>query len=236
MNYLELCQDFVGQFGLAGGTGPDDVSGQTGELANVVRWIRDADLYVCNLWEDWRFLWVAYAGNLNADLSAPTAPASPAGVRVRLWETHTIKTRAPTETVWSAPLAYWPRDKFDAMYDPDTATAGRPEAFTVMPDNTLKFDRPADVQYSVKGSFYRSPPPLAANDSVSLIPEEYHRLILVRACIMYADREDAPELVNGATAEYPDLLEKLESAHLDGFRGQRRSTAPDDQNCGGGWL
>jgi hypothetical protein len=228
VNYLSLCQDFVSQFGLAGGTGPTTVVNQTGELANVVRWIRDAELYLNNLWVDWRFLWLPYTGTIAAAASVPSAVTQP-GVRVRLWETHKLKIRvaSPLEPSWST-LAFLPRSQFERLYDPDVSTPGRPEAFTVMPDNTIQFDKSADVIYDVKGSYFRSPEPMTENEHLPLMPAEYHRLILVRACIMYADREDAPELVNGATAEYPDLLEKLEASQLEGQLNRRRSTTPDE--------
>jgi hypothetical protein len=237
MNYRELCQEFVAQFGLSGGTGPTTVANQTGELGNVVRWIRDADLYVNNLWEDWRFLWVAYAGTLSAGSFVPSVPNTPSGVRVRRWNTKSVKVRLATDTSWSR-LTYMPHQHFLQTFDPDVEVSAAPTAFTVLPDNSLQFNCPADQAYLVKGEFWRSPRALAADTDVPLMPEEYHRLILVRALVFYADREDAPELVSGALSEYPDLLEKLEASQLDGQRLRRASTdveqqrVPDDS----GWL
>ncbi len=230
MDYRTLCQDFVAQFGLAGGTGPSSVENQVGELGNVVRWVRDAALYIDNLWLDWRYLFTRYSGTLSAPDSVPSLPNDPAGVRARLWETHNLKISPapPTAPAWSL-LTYLDRAQFDQCYDPDTATAGQPEAFTVMPDQTLQFNCPADQSYILKGAFYRAPVPLAANSDVPLIPEEFHRLILVRALVMYADREDAPELVSAALSEYPDLLEKLESGYLEAFQYRRRAASPEDR-------
>lgn len=226
MNFLDLCKDFVSQYGLAGGVGPNAVAGQTGELGNVVRWIRDADLYVSNLWLNWDFLWVSYTGTISAGDITASAPSDPPGVRVRQWETHQFKIREPGGSSWQ-PLEYFPRARFETLFNPDTATAGRPQAFTVMPDGTLRFDKPADVTYDAKGSFYRVPTAMTTNTSLPMVPEEFYRIILARACIMYADREDAPELVSGGTAEYADLLEKLEAAYLPGQDGRRRSTMPE---------
>lgn len=43
--YLELCQAFREDIGIAG-TGPATVVGQTGILGRIVRWIADADITI----------------------------------------------------------------------------------------------------------------------------------------------------------------------------------------------
>lgn len=224
MTYLELCKDLVRLLGIAGGTGPTTVANQVGELANVVTWIRNAELNIINSWEDWRFLWVRYSEQLPQGSSMLSAPQIPVGVRVRRWETDTLKIRSltPLETSWQE-LSYMPRTQFEAAYDPDVAEPGKPQIYTVLPDNSIQLDRPAETLYSVKGSFYRSPAPLALDSEVSLIPPEYHRIIVVRAAIMYGDKEDAPEIINGAEAEYLDILDKLEGSQLEAFRYRRAS-------------
>lgn len=224
MTYLEICKSLVSLLGVAGGTGPSTVQGQVGELANIVEWIRAAELNVTNSWEDWRFLWVRYSGQVVGGSSLLSAPSIPPGVRVRRWDTDSIKIRSltPLETTWQD-LSYLPRSHFEALYDPDVAVVGRPQAYTVMPDNTLQLDRPADTLYAAKGSFYRSPAPLGLDSDESLIPREYRRIIVVRAAIMYGDKEDAPEIINGAEAEYLDILDKLEGSQLEAFRYRRSS-------------
>lgn len=224
MTYLELCQDLVALLGIAGGSGPTSVTLQTGELGNVVRWVRASDQNIGNQWEDWRFLWVAYLEQLPAGAIAPAPPSAPAGVRVRRWETDGLKIRpvSPAGQTWQS-VSFMPRPLFDEIHDPDVATQGTPQVFTILPNNTLMFDRPADQLYQVKGGFFRSPPPLVQGASVPLIPEEYQRIIVVRAAVMYGDREDAPEIINGAEAEYLDILDKLEGSQLEAFRYRRAS-------------
>ena len=83
MNFLELCQDFVKEVGIGGGQAstPTAVTGQSGELANVVRWIRDSHTYVCNIWVDWKFLWFEHEVTLAAASREPTMPVAPLSVR-----------------------------------------------------------------------------------------------------------------------------------------------------------
>lgn len=224
MTYLDLCQDLVALLGIAGGTGPTTVNDQTGELGNVVRWIKNAELNINNQWEDWRYLWVRYAEQVVQGSSVLPEPSVPIGARVRRWDTDSLKIRSltPLETTWQD-LNFMVRAQFDASEDPDTAQQGKPQNFTVEPDNSVQLDRPADTLYAVKGSFYRSPAPLAEDGDVSPIPEEYHRIIVVRAAIMYGDREDAPEVISGAETEYLDILDKLEGSQLEAFRYRRAS-------------
>lgn len=229
MTFLELCQELVGEFGLAGGTGPTSVTGNTGELANVARWIRDATLDLDNRWEDWRYLWLPYFGTLPAQVTFPT-PVSQPGVMVRRWQTHVLRYRTldPLGTTYT-PIPYMAFQNFQARYDPDIATAGPPSVYTVLPDNSILFDKPADQSYQIKGAFYRVPPILTADLDVPLLPAIYHRIIRVRALKYYADKEDAPELVRAAISEYPDLLDKVEAAQLDAFRGRAGASQVTDQ-------
>ena len=64
---------------------------------------------------------------------------------------------------------------------------------------------------------------LDADSEISIIPEEYHRIILVRAKMIYAEREDAPEIMAGSSAEFHNLLTNMEADYLpaqaDGRQG-----------------
>ena len=232
MTYLELCQDLVGQFGLSGGTGPTTVAGQTGELLNVTRWIRDACMYIENLWEDWRFHWTEYSGACAVNTNTASAPSTPAGVVVRTWKINSIKMRISGSGDRFERIPYLRWEYFSDQYDPATDDVSEPSCFTIAPDDTLRFNCRVSVAYDVKGEFWRMPVALANDADQPLIPKAYHRIIVCRAVIMYADREDAPELVSGCGAEYTDLLDKLEGLALPGSRHRRQSMDHGDQASG----
>jgi hypothetical protein len=232
VTYLELCQDLVGQFGLSGGTGPTTVAGQAGELLNVTRWIRDACLYVENLWEDWRFHWTEYSGTCAINTNQATAPVAPAGVVVRTWKLNSIKIRKTGSggAFERIPFLRW--EDFSGQYDPATDAISEPAYCTIAPDDTLRFNCRVVVAYDVKGEFWRMPVALTVDGDMPLIPKAYHRIIVCRAVVMYADREDAPELVSGCGAEYIDMLDKLEGLALPGSRHRRQSMDHGDQASG----
>jgi hypothetical protein len=216
VNYLELCKDFVAEYGLSGGTGPATVANQVGELRNVTRWIADANDHVNNLWLDWKFLWREYSGTANINSATPSSPAE----TVRLWDNNAFELReAGGEWV---DLPY--RTRREIRDAGRNATANRPGAITILPTNLLQFDCPADLAYEVYGQYWIQPARLAVDGDTPKIPAAYHRLIIVRAAVMYGSREDAPEIVNGAAAEWLDLKDKLEAAYLEDHERRRSST------------
>lgn len=220
LTYLQICQRFVAEHGIQGGTGPNSVTGQTGELANVVRWISSAALDVDNLWLDWKYLWVRYTGSLV--VGDQLAPAPAGGALPRLWRIDRLKIRRAGDD-WQ-PLTYYTRARFEDQFDPDNDSPGQPHSFTVLPDNTLQLNCIADGAYELKGEFWRRPVMLANNGDLPLIPGEYFRIIMARAAIYYGNREDAPEIISGAESEYLSLKDKLESDQLEDQERRRSST------------
>ena len=71
---------------------------------------------------------------------------------------------------------------------------------------------------------------LAANGDVSAIPPRFHKIIIARAKMYYAENEDAPEIMAGALAEFEDLLDKLESDQLPRQKNRRFSSAQNLDN------
>lgn len=224
MNFLEACQDFVSELGVANGTGPNSVLNQTGEYRNVVRWIRDSNLWIDNIWKDWKYLKLEYFGVLgtNGDISldrfAP-APNSPPGVMVKRWDRDSMWL--DKQAVSASPLEFVEWQKFRVLYDFGRDVGddlrGKPTTFTIRADNTIQTFPIANRTYTMSGEFWRRSPPLKLDNDTPLMPAEYHRIIVCRAAIMYANKEDAPEVISGMEAEYIDLLDKLQSDQLESF-------------------
>src|SRR5260370_29184580 len=75
---IDLCRDIVSDLGIAGGT-LQSTSGSSlnNEQKNIIKWIKRADLFVQNLWVDWRFLWYQDPAAICAagsNLVTPTLP------------------------------------------------------------------------------------------------------------------------------------------------------------------
>lgn len=227
MNYLALCQELVGELGLAGGTGPATVLNQRGELANVVRWIRDADLWICNEWKTWKFLRTEYSGVLQAGEREPTAPNNPTGVRVRKWDRDSIVINA--FSLSAKPLMFEEWTTFRKLRQIGSAglTTDEPAIVTVTElgtDPKLRCYPTANATYPISGEFWRRPTPMALDADVPAMPEEYHHLIVATAAIKYANREDAPEIIAGMEAVHASMLEQLKNDQLEGFEANNESS------------
>lgn len=227
MNFLQLCQELVGELGLAGGTGPATVLNQRGELANVVRWIRDTDLWICNEWKTWKFLKVEYSGVIQAGTREPTPPNNPTGVRARKWDRDSIVINAGSLS--AKPLMFEEWTTFRKLRQIGSAglTTDEPAIVTVKQigaDPKLWIYPTANATYPISGEFWRRPPTLTLDTDVPLMPDEYHRLIVVTAAIKYGNREDAPEIIAGMEAEHVSLLKQLQDEQLEGFEASGESS------------
>lgn len=222
MNYLQLCQELVSELGLAGGAGPTSVTDQRGELKNVTRWVRDSCLWVDNLWDDWKYHWCEYTGTIAENGRVPTAAAFTVGH----WDRESFWLNKSAQTAQQ--FRYIPWEEFRNLYETGNALAQRstPNILTVRPDATLRVYPTSNALHSVTAEYWRRPRILTLDTDVPLMPEQYQRIIMARAAIMYGNREDAPEIISGMEAEYVDLLEKLQSDQAPSFAADRKSS-PD---------
>jgi hypothetical protein len=223
MNFLQLCQDLVSELGLAGGSGPTTVVGQTGELRNVVRWIAQASLDIENQWVDWKFLHVEYLGIIPLNSRTPSAP-TPAGIQMRKWDRDSFVLNYGTTQ--AKPLHYeeWATFRKVRQLGSAALSVDEPAIITVKPDGTLQTYPSANATYPLSGEGWRRPQVMALDTDTPLLPAEYHRLIMVTAAIKYANREDAPEIIMGSEAEYTSAMEKLERDQLPAFEAMGMST------------
>lgn len=222
MTFLELCREVISDTGLAGGdpTQLESVLDQEGDLARVVIWVRNGCLQVDNLWKDWNYLWFehvisAAANGLETGSQVPTMPA---GLAVRQWDRAAFYLDYGSDT--PLPLKYLDWRAFRERFR-STPQTGTPGTITVRPDNTLMVESIADGDYAFRGEGWKRPTVLTNDDDEPDMPEDYHRIIVCRAKISYADKEDVPEILEGAQAEYTDILDKLQSDQLDSFQMDR---------------
>ena len=101
-------------------------------------------------------------------------------------------------------------------------TNQKPDSVVILPDLSLRLQSPPDDVYSLTGDYWKRPAKMTANGDTSPIPEEYERIIVARAKIMYAESEGAPEVLASAQIEFDDLLDKLEAKYLPGGQRSRR--------------
>lgn len=217
--FLEIVREVVRETGLGGGN-PNDletVEDQEGDFLDAVKWTAEGALQVDSLWKTWKYLWfehvIAFQG------SHGQVPPLPTGYDVRQWD---------RDTFWlnkglTSPVKLRFEDWRTFRQRSAAAPTRKPSAFTVRPDNTLRTDSIPNTNYTFSAEGWRRPARLQFDDDEPLMPNEYRRIIVCRAKIIYADQRDAPEILEGAQAEYTDILDKLQSDQLESHEFDRMS-------------
>lgn len=223
MNFLELAQTVRQEVGISG-TGPSTVVGQEGQLKVIVDFVAEADYQIQSLWHDWDFLWSQYSSTLSTGTREP-AVGKPTDFGN--WDMRSFYLDYTSDDSTNlAPLSYvdWRAD-----YRQGTATNSTPTYVVIQPDNNAIVDPPPDKAYTITADYWKTPTRMAANTDESAIPTQYHRIIVARAKAFWAEREEAPEILVASSAEYQDLLDKLESQSLPGQRARRFGNDDFDQ-------
>lgn len=211
--YLDLSRLLVSELGVAGGSGPSAVTGQTGELKNIVQWVAEADVYIQNLWDDWRFLWTHVTGQVATQGSDTIAYVTDLAEPVH----DGLVLNAGLTTAYKPEWMDWAQ--FRSRYGTTPKrTASRVVHWSVSPDQVIHLSHLVGADQAWSLDYYRQPVRMAANGDRSPIPEAMDRIIIARAAIIYGTREDAPEIVTGYSGEYADILERLEGKYLEGHK------------------
>lgn len=215
--YLELLQDLHEEVGAAG-VAPQGVTGLSGEAQRLAMWVKRADEYVQLKWVNWKFLRTEFTVSNTttqsvATLSKPTT--------LRYWDEKTFTLTPPGDTE-KYPISVVEYDKIKR--DILDTTDGYPDRIIIMPDQSLKFEPVPDGVYTINADYYVRPTLLAASADVSAIPEEFHRVILGRAMILYANFESAPEIKDQGEEVYVEQLALLENDQLPNQHHSRFNT------------
>ena len=227
--YLVLCQDMARDIGIPG-TGPSAVDATTlSEEENaVVRYIANADLDIQSRWFNWDFLWTE--ATISAIAGTSTLTSSNTGFPSALgnWKLDSAVWNKSADTYQVLEYMEW--DKYRYEYKYGTIASDTPEVFTIKPDNNIDLYPTPDATTAISFEYFATPTALAADADVSAIPPRFHKIIIARAKIYYAENEDAPEILSGALTEFEDLLDKLEADQLPSQKNRRFSKVQDLYN------
>lgn len=219
MTYLELLRKLHTDCGAAG-QAPSAVTNLTGEAARLAGWIRDANTDVQNLWENWKFL---RRTDSRALTPASNVLAAPTDMGDGLWDDETFYVLQVGDTV-AMPLLVAEYDEVKTeLVD---VSPGPPWRAVIMPNNSLRFEGTPNTADTFTADYYREPDPdeLTANADESSIPSRFHRVILGRALILYANFEGAEEVKTQGLEIYTDYLARLENSQLPNQRKARYRT------------
>lgn len=231
-NFLALCSEVVSDLGVAGGSLSTTLVAQLAtEQQRIVNWVARADLQVQNLWTDWTFLWyldknVTCAANTDFAVLDPPSNAE----QVDRLDNDTFYVNYGTSSAMKLTWMDW--EKFYNIYQiRPKATGLYPTFYSRDPTGTVWFDRILTQATTFALAYWYTGNAMVNPTDVSPIPYKFDRIIVERAKILYAQRENAPEIMAGSTAEYTDLLDKMQAFYLpNNYMGRTsrndRTTSP----------
>lgn len=217
---LELCVD-LRQEATDSGTGPSAVTGQSGELARFVNWIKNAWVDIQNSREDW--IWMRksftvqtvasdgeYAYTDCTDTVTGTAIA-----RWARWYKHEFKCYLTSTGVsGEVPLIWLNWDTFRRIYRYGTQNNGQPIHVSQDPTGKFCLGPKPDAIYTVSGDYHIGPQVMTADGDEPEMPSRFHRLIVYEALSRYGGHRAAPEAIMRANAEGGVLRSSLELDQL----------------------
>jgi len=224
--FLQQCKDFVKDNGISG-SGPSTVVGQTGVFGDVVYWVDRANRAIQSLHNNWGFL----EEDLVITLSDDTGDYSLSDMG--LTDLGTWKEDSFIINPGTANKKVLKKYDFDKWITSDeragTYTTQEPENFIIKrPDKALAFKPIPNGTFTVWAKYYKKPVAMTANTDESVIPSQFHDIILYRATMFYARHMGFPsKIYESANEDYKALLSSLESHSL-----------PDSQmrhNIGASW-
>ena len=216
MNFLTICKRVVQEAGISGG-GPTTVLNQTGQLRKAVDWTVQAWIDIQLSRPSWLFMNKQFTFNtvigtrdyLAADYSITD---------VKLWDTGSFLIyETAIGTSDEGGLAFLPYGKWRDRYRAQMTarTNDRPQLFTVLTDNRVRFEPSPSKIFTISGDYKRSTQTFTADADVPTnLPEDFHMIIVWAALKYYAFYENAPEVLEGAERAYDGLLHRLEIEQL----------------------
>lgn len=222
MTFLAIVQAAFRDSGIAGSAGPSTVLNQVGRNGDFVRWVKEAYEEIQNDRKDWNFLWHQGTFNLAA-ADATYAPVADFGITagVGAWEEHRAYNYVASVGEASRMfMTYIPWSQF--MYLPIT-TPGQPSMWSVDPNGNARYYPTPNQALKVVHEYWENPSEFTtgtgADDAVPVLPARFHRLIVIKAVMLYARFNKDWSLFDQMEREYEDVCSRLRTNQLPDISG-----------------
>lgn len=215
--FLELCQQFHQEIGAAGTI--STVTSQTGMLKRYVDWIVKADQKIQSRKINWKFLWNEWELTLVENISEYSPPD---GLKMfdekSFWKgagtSDAVKVNFIKHKLW--------RDSYrHSFIDADEVLN-----LTLLPNGKIKTIPAPDSTEAgsvITADYWRSPVKLVSNGQYSVIPEEFHDLIISQAKVYHAEYRHDSGAFNAASIEHETRYRDLKAHSLPGNEDENKS-------------
>jgi len=205
--FLALVQRVRQETGTAG-TGPSTVVAQKGQLAQLVTWVAQAYLDICNKWDDWDFLWAE--GSLPVEGGATDYDLEDDLRRINEDAFYIYGGDFPDEGVRLDSIDF---DKYRALKT-SNQRVGPPIAFTILPSGKIRLIPIPDQAYICDYEYWREPEVLSTDASAPAFSEIYEDAIIWRACWFWASFNEASAEMSAHNFNYEQALNNIEARYL----------------------
>lgn len=201
--FLELVNRTIRECGISGGD-TVSVTGNTGIRHKVVNWVADADLYIQKKYKDWNFLHKQYSISTIVDTKDYVKPTD-----LGMWDVDSFYlnyTTADNIRLDNIDYIDW-RDN----HGMGVQTSSNPYAVAFKPNKDIILYPAPDAIFTMTADYWKIPTRLVANADQSDIPETFEDVIIHRAKILYAQHEEAGDMLSVAKEEYGEGLIDLKA-------------------------
>lgn len=199
MTFLEMCQRLRQEVG-ASGTGPHSVSGQEGEYARLVSWVRQGWLDIQLKRADWSFNWGNGETPVTEDFSMYAMPD----------DFRDIVPESVSLDGDNLKVVNW-REFRDL---PSRRDGEKPTTMAISPSGEMHLDAVPVKSGAVKFEYYRIPQVLSGNTEDPRIPSRFCMVIVYTAMSSYGYYEAAQEVIDRAQVGYQSMIYQMEDELL----------------------
>jgi hypothetical protein len=215
--FLELCQQVHEECGVGGTI--STVVGQTGMLRRIVNWVVKADMKIQSRKSNWKFLWAEWEVELIEGFSEYKPPDD-----ISMFNEKSFWKDVGTDDAVHMKFVKYDdyRDSLRQQYTENDES----EYVVLKPNGKLLFvpaPDTGDAGKYVSSEYWRSPIRLVNNNQVSVIPVQFHDLIVSQAKVYHAEYRHDTGAYNAAYIEHETRYPDLKAHSLPGQEDQNKS-------------
>jgi len=227
MDYLALCVRLREEAGISG-SGPTTVVDQTGQNKRIVNWISQAWQDIQIMRPNWLFMRSEFSFDTVID-ERDNNPEDKSITDLKLWDIGSfVMYETALAGVEEGALPYLPYAEWRSRYRAQMSQrpSGRPQLFTITPDNYIRTEPKPDKIYTIEGEYKRTTQVFSADTDVPTnLDDDFHMLIVWQALKYYGLYENAPEVIDAAETYFDTLLYRLEIEQLPDMSEDREALA-----------
>lgn len=218
MTFLEMCELLRQECGIAGTI--SSVTGQSGMHGRLVNYIKKANRKIQRRKTNWKFLWNEWSQSLSGLTGGDIAPPDGLGMfdQTSFW--------VDAGTVDAFPLKWIDHKKWRDYYRHQYTEADQPALVTIKPNGRVAVLPVPSSDYTSKtltADYWRSPVELVSNGQESIIPSQFHDLIVAQAKVYWAEYAHDTGGYNSAFVEHEAGYSELKTHSLPGTEDDGKS-------------